>query len=420
MWIWDSFAASVAIRQLRYGIAQASLTMGVVAISVTLIIFLGSLIMGLQVYLIETITGVIPNIVISQPERLPIALWQVEGARRPGTIYTGKQPTLEQRQRKIDDWQIWVARLPTLDSEIIAVSPAVEDNAIMSSGANRKGVLVTGVVPDRFNVVVNVQKDIRRGTFLGMQTGDIAIGQPVAEDMNVNLGDRVRLTTSTGDTATYKVAGMFRTGVQPVDEGTAYLTLRDAQSLFGLGNAVTSIGIRLRDVFQADVVAARLRTQVPYKVDSWMEQNQNLLAALRSQTQSVSLILSFTVLAAGFAIAGILITAVTSKLQEIGILRAIGATRRQIIGLFTLQSTLMAALGAAVGAGFGIALSIITYRIRVRTSATGLFEEVFPISLTPELILGAMAVAVVVGFLASIYPAWKASKVNPIEVIRGG
>jgi lipoprotein-releasing system permease protein len=394
--------------------------MGVVAISVTLIIFLGSLIMGLQGYLIETITGVIPNIVMSQPERLPIALWQVQGARRPGTVYVGKLPTLEQRERKIDDWQIWIDRLPRLDNEIVAVSPSVEDNAILSSGANRKGVLVTGAVPNRFNQIVNVQKDIRRGTFLGMQTGDISIGRPVAEDLNVDLGDRVRLTTSTGDTATYKVAGIFMTGAQPVDEGTVYLPLRDAQSLFGLGNAVTSIGVRLRGVFDANAVAARLRTQVPYKVDSWMEQNQNLLAALRSQTQSVSLILSFTVLASGFAIASILITAVTSKLQEIGILRAIGATRRQIIGLFTLQSTLMAVMGAIVGAGLGIALSIVTYQTRVRTSATGLFEEVFPIKLSPQLILGAMAVAVVVGFVASIYPAWKASKVNPIEVIRGG
>ena len=418
MWIWDSFATSVALRQLRYGIAQALLTMGVVGISVTLIIFLGSLIIGLQVFLIQLITGVIPNIVITQPERRPIPLWQSDADREPGTLYTGDLPTLEQRQAKIDDWQTWVDRLPTLDGEISAVSPQVDDNAILSSGAYRKGVLVTGVVPERYNRVVDVQKDIRSGTFLEMETGDIAIGEPVAEDLNVVVGDRVRLTTSTGSTSTYTIAGIFKTGAEPVDEGTAYVPLRDAQSLFGLGNAVTSIAIRLRDVFEANNVAARLRTQVPYRVDSWMEQNQNLLTALRSQTQSVTLIISFTVIAAGFAIASILITAVTSKLQEIGILRAIGATRRQIIGLFTLQSTLMALLGGVLGALLGIGLSIGAYRLRLRGAPSP--EDVFPIALSPQLVLGAVAVALVVGFLASLYPAWKAAKVNPIEVIRGG
>ncbi len=418
MWIWDSFAISVAFRQLRYGIAQALLTMGVVAISVTLIIFLGSLIIGLQVFLIQLITGVIPNIVISQPERRPIPLWQSEGAREPGTLYTGEVPILEQRQAKIEDWQLWVERLPTLDDQISAVSPQVEDNAILSSGANRKGMLVIGVIPERYNRVVDVQKDIGQGTFLALRTNDIAIGEPAAEDLNVGIGDRVRLTTSAGATLTYTVAGIFMTGAEPVDEGTAYVLLGDAQSLFGLGNAVTSIAIRLRDVFEANNVAARLRLQVPYQVDSWMEQNQNLLTALNSQSQSVILIISFTVIAAGFAIASILITAVTSKLQEIGILRAIGATRRQIIGLFTLQSTLMALLGGILGAGLGIAFSIGAYRIRLAGAARP--EDVFPIALSPALVLGAIAVALVVGFLASLYPAWRAAKVNPIEVIRGG
>lgn len=417
--MWDRWARLVAVRQLRYGLAQTLLTVGVVATSVTLIIFLGSLIGGLQQYLIETITGIIPNIVISQPERLPIAAWQLPSARPGGPIYIGRRSMLEQRQLKIEDWQIWLTRLPRLDPEIVAASPVVEENAILSSGQNQKGVLVTGVIPERFNMVVDVQSDVTQGRFLGLKTGEIALGYRVADDLGLALGGKARL--STADTsATYTVAGIIRTGAQPVDESTAYLTLGDAQSIFGLGNAVTSIGIRLRDVFEADNVARRLRLQVPYKVDSWMEENQNLLAALRSQSQSSALILSFTVVASGLGIASILITVVTSKLREIGILRAIGATRRQIIGLYTLQSTLMATLGGVAGVIFGVTFSIVAYRIRVATRATGFLEEVFPIKLTPLLILGAMAVAVVVGFLASIYPAWRAAKVDPIEVIRSG
>lgn len=413
--MWDRFAWSVAFRQLRFGLTQSFLTMGVVAISVTLVIFLGSLIGGLQQYLVQTITAVIPSISISQPERLPIAASEVAGDDR---LYIGGRRAVEQRKRTIEDWQIWINRLEDIDRLVTAVSPVVEDSAIIAVGQNQRGVGVRGVIPNLYNQVVDIESNLVQGRFLDLRTGEVAIGLTMAADLGVSLGERVRLSTGTVS-VTYTVGGIFFTGAQPVDEGAAFLTLPDAQSLFGLGNAVTGIGIRLSESFEADNVAERLRLQVPYQVDSWMEQNQNLLAALRTQTQSSIMIMAFTVLAAGFGIASILITAVTSKIQEIGILRAIGATRKQIVGLFTLESTLLAAVGSVIGAVLGIGFSLAGYWYR-RAAEVSPFEEVFPVDLSPQLVLGAMAIAVVVGFAASLYPAWKAAKVNPIEVIRGG
>lgn len=413
--MWNSFAWSVATRHLRFGIAQALLTMGVVAISVTLIIFLGSLIGGLQKRLIETVTGAIPQIVISQPERVPIPPWSLDDDR----LYTGRLPRLEQRQLVIEDWPVWIERLEDFDDEIVGVSPVVEGNGILSRGETREAVLVTGVVPERYNRVVQIQENLVGGRFFGLRPGEVAIGYRIADQMDLELEDRVRITGSDERSDAFIVRGIFDTGYQLVDARTVLVTLRDAQSLFGLERAVTSIGVRLDDVFQADEIAARLSLQVPYDVESWMEENQALLAALRSQTQSSALILAFTTIAAGFGIASILITSVVSKLREIGILKAIGATRGQIIGIFTLESTLMATAGAILGAGLGIGLSIGAYRFRVATSPTGRREQVFPIDLSPELVLGAMGVAIVVGFLASLYPARRAAGVNPIQVIRG-
>ena len=417
--MWDRWARYVAIRQLRFGIAQSLLTIGVVSISVTLIIFIGSLIGGLQKRLIAIITGSIPNIVISQPQRLPIAAWEVPALRREGRVYIGTRSKLQQRKLKIEDWQMWIYRLQKFDPNVIAVSPVVEGDAILSSGESRKGVAVIGVIPERYNQVVEIQGKLRAGHFFGLKSDELALGYLIAQDMNLKLGDKVRLSTSEGASRTLNVAGIFETGYQLVDNSTAYVPLRTGQSLFGLGNAVTSIGIKLALIFEADNVTRLLRRQVPYEVKSWMEENQQLLTALRTQTQTSRLIMAFIVLASGFGIASILITSVTSKLQEIGILRAIGATRKQIIGLFTLQSTLMAAMGAVFGVFLGVGLSIATYRLRLATSAPGREEEVFPILLTPQLILGAMAIAIAVGFVASLYPAWRASKVSPIEVIRG-
>ncbi|MHB0997617.1 MAG: ABC transporter permease [Armatimonadota bacterium] len=418
--MWDRFSFSVGVRQLRYGLAQTALTMGVVAISVSLIIFLGSLIGGLQKRLISNITGSIPQIVISQPERYPIPAWQIPEAQEEGRVYIGERPQLAQRQQRIEDWQLWDERLVNFDKEVIAISPVVTGQAILSKGAKQKGITIIGAIPERHNQVIDLQSKLVSGDYLNLDIGEIAIGYPIADDFDLGIGDNIRLTTSGGQGTTYRLKAIFDTGFEGVDENTVFVPLRTAQSLFGTGAAVTAIDIKLADVFEANRIAERLRLQVPYQVDSWMQQNQQLLTALRAQSTSAALILTFTTIAAGFAIASILITSVTSKLREIGILRAIGATRMQIIGIFTIQSTLMAMLGAFVGAPLGIGISLLLLWFRTIPSAAGRQETIFPITLRWQLIVGSMVIAVAVGFMASLYPASRASKVNPIEVIRGG
>lgn len=417
--MWDSFSWSVAVRHLKYGIAQTLLTIGVVSISVTLIIFLASLIRGLQIRLIDTVTGSVPQIVISQAQRVPVTPWQLQEPSTEGPLYKGRIPTLEQQKRKIEDWQMWVGRLQNFDRNITAVSPVASGQGILARGQNRASVLVVGVIPERQNKVVDIQSNLLKGRFLGLRPREVAIGYTIADDLGLILGDKVRITSADGVSDSFTVRGIFKTGYPAVDSSTAYVPLGDAQSLFKLQRAVTSIGIKLRNVFAADNIARRMRLQVPYDVDSWMEENQALLSALRNQTQTTTLILLFTTIAASLGIASILITSVTSKLREIGILKAIGATQKQILGIFTLESTLMAALGGLLGVGIGIGLSIGSYRLRVAMAPLDRKADVFPIDLNPVLILGAFAAAILVGFIASLYPARRAAKVNAIEVIRG-
>ena len=417
--MWDSFAWSIAVRHLRYGILQTLLTLGVVAISVTLIIFLASLIRGLQIRLIDTVTGSIPQIVISQGQREPITPWQIPGADDDEQLYRGRIPTLEQQRRTIEDWRMWVDRLEDFDPRVTAVSPIASGQGILARGQNRASVLITGVIPERQNRVVDIQSNLQEGRFLGLLPGEVAIGYTIADDLGLELGDVVRITSAENVSDSFTVRGIFRTGYPVVDASTAYVPLGDAQSLLELQRAVTSIGVKLNDVFAANDIARRMRLQVPYDVESWMEENQALLSALQNQTQTTTLILLFTTIAASFGIASILITSVTSKLREIGILKAIGATQKQILGIFTLESTLMATLGGLLGVGLGVGLSIASYRYRLAAAPPDRRADVFPIDLSPGLVLGAFAAAIVVGFVASLYPAWRAAKVNAIEVIRG-
>lgn len=412
-----SFPFFIAFRHLRYGVAQTLLTIGVVSMSVTLVIFLTSLIAGLQERLIENTTGAIPHIVIEQPERRPIPAWEIAQLRDEDTVYIGTTLTLEQRLRKIEDWAPWLERLQQFDASIMAVSPEVQEQAIMTRGAKRAGVSVIGVVPERHNDVVDIQSKLTQGDFFGLTGGEAAVGYRLANDFNMSLGDKFRLINSEGGSKTYLVAAIYDTGFRGVDDATVFLPLRDAQSLFGLGSAVTSIGLKLDRIFDAEDLANRLDLQLPYEAESWMESNQSLLAALRAQTQSSRLILVFTVLAAGFGIASILITAVVSKLREIGILKAMGATAQQIVTIFSLESTILATIGGFLGAGFGSWLSFFVYRLRLAAAAGG-GRDVFPVIITPELIVGSILLAVGVGFVASLYPSLRAASVDPIEVIR--
>ncbi|MCE5197546.1 hypothetical protein LLG39_01060, partial [bacterium] len=138
--MWDSFTTSVGLRHLRFGFAQTLLAMGVVVISVTLIIYLSSLIGGLQKRLITTVTGAIPQIVISPPEREPVPPGQVGPFSKSGKLYIGRIPTLEQRKRKIEDWRRWLPVLERFDPQITAVSPVVEGDGILSRGEKRYAV----------------------------------------------------------------------------------------------------------------------------------------------------------------------------------------------------------------------------------------------------------------------------------------
>ncbi|MBL8149966.1 MAG: ABC transporter permease [Blastocatellia bacterium] len=415
----DSFSFSVATRGLVHNLRQSFLTIGVVAISVTLIIFLTSLISGLQNRLINSVTGAIAHVVVRQKERVPTTLNDSPTAKTTDTLYIGETVKLEQRKRKIEDWTIWVKRLESFDPNIIAVSPVVEGQGIVSRGEKRRTVAISGVIPEKQNIVVDIQSKLVNGRFFGINAGEVVLGYKLAEDFSLQLGDKVRIVSTDGNSATYTVAGIFDTGFNAVDTNTVYISLRDAQSLFGLGTAVTTIGLKLREIFQADVVAERLSKQIPYETNSWMKDNQNILSGLRAQAQSSNLILVFTTVASGFGIASILIMSVVSKLKEIGILKAIGATQKQILSVFAIEGTLLAMLGGLVGSGLGTGLCLFLMTFRTVASTTGRQADVFPMNLTFSTVAMALTVAVVTGFVSSLYPAWRAARTNPIEVIRG-
>lgn len=414
--IWpDRLSRTVALRSLSGARRLTALTMIVVIVSVMLVVFLASLIAGLQASLVAETTGAIAHVEIRPlPRRPPAAAFFSSTT----TITVGQVARVERTQARLEDWRRWVDMLRAADEELVAVSPVAAGQAFVAVGSRRVPVRVQGINPTEHDAIVGVSASLVDGRFLQLGAGEAVIGTALAADLGIELGGRIRLTTATGTVAAFRIVGRFQTGVGALDDSTVFLSLHDGQALLELGAAVTSIAVTLPDVFDAPAVAARVRLQVPHEVRDWTQDNQRLLTALSAQGQSSQLIILFTAIAAAFAVASILIVLVTNKIREIGILKAMGATQAQIRMIFALQGTMLAGGGAVLGALLGAALVEGLSRVRVAGDA-GASTSLFPFLLDPALLGTTVAVALILGWLASLVPARWAARVEPIEVIRG-
>ncbi len=417
----DRLSWSVAWQGLLKSKRLTFLTLVVLAASVILVIFLTALIDGLERDLVEETTGAIPHVVIEPSERTPIALWEQRFSDKASdTVYVGERTSLTSQKGAIDNWQRWMRTAENFGDEIEAVSPAAEGRGFAIRGEKREAVRLYGIKPRRFDRLVPIQHNLVEGRFYELGPGEIAVGYKLARRMGVARNDRLQITTPDGTGRSMRVVGIFDTGFGRIDDATVFMRLDDGQSLFGLGSSVNSIGVELSRVFTADRIAEQLGRQIPYDVSSWIADNQRLLRALEGQGRSSDLIIFFTAIAAAFAVASILIVLVTNKLPEIGILKAMGATRHQILTIFALQGTLLSLVGSLIGTAAGVLLVEFLSGVEGPPTASGRTEPLFPFELSPELVVGTILGTVVIGLLASLVPARRASNVDPIEVIQSG
>ncbi|GBD30619.1 Lipoprotein-releasing system transmembrane protein LolE [bacterium HR32] len=409
----DPFALSVAVRQLRRSRRQSLLAVAVVAISVTLVVFLNALIGGLQRRLIETTTGSIPHVTIRESPRTPKAIWDHTPAG--GALFVGTRSAAPLRQRGVENWPLLVREVARLGAQIEVALAVAEGPALATREGRTEPVQVYGVDPELFDRALRIEQRLLAGRFLGLRGGQAAVGARLAQKLGIRPGDRLRVSTGSGVSTVLTIAGVYRTGFAGLDDGVVLVTLQEGQSLLGLGSSVTVLGLRLPRVFDADRVAAQLAGRLPYEVRSWTQDYRQLLSGLQAQSQSSFLIQLFVVVASGFGIASILTTNVLARLREIGVLRAMGATRGQVVRVFAYQGLIVGFLGGALGAAVGSGLALLFYRARLRAAPE---VETFPVDLNAATVLLAWLAACVVGYLAALAPARQAARIDPIQVIR--
>ena len=260
----------------------------------------------------------------------------------------------------------------------------------------------------RYLQVIPLGDSMRDGR-LEVGSGNAVVGSQLAEDLGLRTGGKLRLDAGDGREAVVNVAGIFQLGVRELDARYVYLDLKQAQSLLALPGGVTVIDVTVDEVFGAEAVAARIRGLTGLQAESWMESNAQLMNALQSQDISMRMISLFVAMSVALGIASVLAVSVTQRTREIGILRAMGTRRAQMLQVFLVQGAVLGLTGSVIGALAGWGLIGV-----FNTFGPKLFHIPMPLALIPA----AMALATVAGVIAAAVPASRASRLSPVEAIR--
>jgi len=406
---WLPFEWIVAIRFLREGRVQTAFIIGGVALGVAVIVFMSALITGLQSSLIERVLTGIPHIQLTPRKDVVRALRDTAGGVREGAVM---QAPL-QRLKGIDQWQSVVAQVGAMP-EVAVASPAVAGSAVVVRGDVSRVIGLTGMIPDLYFRVVPLPDKIVKGS-TRLDGTDIVIGTELATDLGVGVGDKLNVTGTGGVVTTLTITGIFDLGNKYVNERSTFMALRTAQTLMALSGSVTAIDVTVHDVYAAEVIAQRIMRSASVEADSWITTNAQFFTAITAQTISMNAIRFFVGLSVAFGIASVLVVSVVQKSREIGILRAMGITRGQVLRVFLLQGVLLGLGGALAGSllGFGG----LTAWMRFTRAADG--SSLFTLELSAGLFGWTLLLATVTGLVAAVVPALRAARLDPVVAING-
>ena len=337
------------------------------------------------------------------------------------------------------DWQ-GIARVAKANAHVRGAAPFVFGQAMLSaSGANR-GALVRGIDPALEDTVADIGKHMRAGSLADLKPGEfgIVLGSELARALGLRLGDTVVVITPQGTVTpagtlprvkSFRLVGVFEIGMFEFDSGLALIDLSDAQKLYRTGDSVSGVRLKLDDMFAAPAVARELFGLLPVdtEVRDWTMDHANFFRAVAIEKRVMFIILTLIVAVAAFNIVSAQVMVVTDKQADIAILRTQGASPVSIMTIFVIQGALVGLIGTLIGVVGGVLLAlnigtVVPFIERV-FSIQFLDKSVYYISELPSHLLSGditliALIALTLALLATIYPSWHASKVNPAEALR--
>lgn len=318
--------------------------------------------------------------------------------------------------------------------EVEAVAPLIYYKAAISSGDANDGVIIRGIDPEKEASVTRLRESVRYGDWRMAPPGDgrrpILLGITLADRLGVRLGDDVVLYSLRGETFSdgtpprvmkFSVSGLFETGMYEYDAALCYLRLADAQGLFLLPDRVTGFQLRVTDWNRADVVAEAIEEKfaADYYATDWMQMHRNLFSWMEIERVWAIVLLSLIVVVAAFGIVSTLIMVVLEKRREIAVLKTMGVPASGIRAIFMLHGTTIGIVGTVLGLLLGLALSWVQNTFSLVSLPPEIyFIDSLPVIIDVRDVLVVGIVAITISFLATIYPAGRASRLYPVEILR--
>ena len=385
------FELDIAMRHINSRKRHTIFSVIAVALAVATIVTLMSMVSGVQEELVEMTIENAPHIVIgpqSEPE---------EG------LHLYKHLTQQ-----------------ALATEgVLAASPYLSGQAALSYRDNAEGVLLKGIDPYSEELVMKVSEDIVEGSFeeLALTCHGIILGDTLAENLEIEVGDNVEAIYPGSDKMKLKVVGIIDTGT-PLDESLAYARIGTMQDLFRKKGVVSSIGLRVFDPYQAETIARTIEDDTGKDAVSWIEANSEILELLNTQKVFIWIFYALIYVIAGFGIANTLVTVVMDKKKEIGMLMAMGVSRRSITSIFVIESTILGAFGVLLGCilGYIASVAIGSYEIEL-PSEMYLGLTTMPMKIEAMNFIYAAGFSFLLNLIAGVYPARRASRLDPVEAI---
>ena len=319
---------------------------------------------------------------------------------------------------------------------VAAASPYIITQMMISSGSGALGGVLRGVDTETIGEVTRLPRDIRVGklTDLHRRTEDglpgVILGRELASNLGVGVGELVEVLVPGGSvtplgafprTARFRVVGMSESGMYEYDATFAYIAIGEAARLLGMEGRATGVEVKVRNIYDAGTVARRLRETLgyPFWAKDWMQSNRNLFSALKLEKVVMFIILALIVMVAAFNIISTLIMVVMEKTKDIAILMTLGATRRTIRRIFAVEGLIIGVAGTAAGTALGAFLCHLLRRYQfIHLPSDVYYISTLPVSLEAGMVLLVMVSSILICFLATVYPALQASRVDPAEAIR--
>ncbi|HEU4857105.1 MAG TPA: lipoprotein-releasing ABC transporter permease subunit [Rhodanobacteraceae bacterium] len=360
-----------------------------------------------------------------------------DGELRSRTLAMVSQATISGVGDSMPNWQRALA-IAEQNPHVRGAAPYVEREAWLSGNAARQGAIIRGIEPDQEDKVDEIGSKMIAGKLSALTQGswNIVLGRDLALALGVNVGDKVVVYAAINVTPIgaiprlrrFNVVGIFEAGLQQYDSGLALVSMHDAETLYQMSGP-SGVRLKLDDVFVANKVAQTLANELgaAYRVQGWMQQYSNIFSALAMEKIVMFIILSLIVAVAAFNLVSSLVMLVTDKQSDIAILRTLGATPRSIMGVFMVQGMLVGLMGIVVGGVCGVALATwlpaIADGIQNLTGYQFLPESVYYINNVPSQLRWSdvgwiTGMAFLFSLLATIYPAWRASRTQPAEALR--